>query len=277
MPRIVQKLGDCRELYPARHDCVMVDPPYSKEVHDKATTSAKGGGYGSSHNDLGFAHLSSELRRFLACAIAAASKWSLVYSDSESAHLWIKEVQRAGGTYIRTIPWVRWSTPQKSGDRPVQGFEVLLIFWGSQKGSKRAHWHGPGNLIELSHECYWEDFCELRHKCMRGRNKHKTQKPLDQALDLMEWFSDPGDMIYSPCAGRGTFAMAARILGDRSVYEVEMDPREHRQAKARLRDPEISDPDRTRILRWAENRCKVDRLPPRRKIRRSEALFIPPP
>jgi site-specific DNA-methyltransferase (adenine-specific) len=48
---------------------------------------------------------------------------------------------------------------------------------------------------------------------LRGEDKHKAEKPLDQALDLVEWFSDEGETVFDPFAGSGTIGLACRILG----------------------------------------------------------------
>lgn len=270
-------------------DHVFTDPPYSKHVHENATTSADRA-YGTKHNDLGFEHLSPELRLFVAGKIARAQKWSLIYSDVEGAHKWIRDVRRAGGEYIRSIPWVRWSTPQKSGDRPVQGFEVVLVFWGAQDGSKRTHWHGPGNLIELAHMTDLEELDALRHKAERappkssGRTKHKCAKPLDQALDLIDWFSDPGDRIFDPCAGRGTFGAACAVINRRDdarlqYIGIEIQKKEARLGKARIdaivEHGDVSDRDATRVERWlatrrVENRPETKRRAARREVETEE-------
>lgn len=196
-------------------DHVFTDPPYSEHVHRNATTQA--GVVGTKHNDLGFAFLSPELRWQIARHVASARLWSLVHCDWEGLSAWITDCERAGATYVRALPWIRWSTPQKSGDRPVQGSECVAVFWGQQGGSKRPHWHGPGNMIELAHGLDWEEFAELRHKAMRGSIKHKTEKPLDQALDLVDWFSDSENLILDLCSGAGTYGVAAGVLRRRFV------------------------------------------------------------
>lgn len=244
-------------------DHVTIDPPYAPRVHEKATTASKGV---IQHNDLGFAPLSESLRSHVALHVAAATRWSWIYSDAETAHLWIAACEREGATFIRTMPWIRWSGPQKSGDRPVQGFEVLLLFWGQQKGSKRPHWHGPGTLVELAHECELIDIeaLALRHKAMRGKGKHKCQKPLDQALDLFTWFTEPGSLSVDFCAGSGTHALAAQLLG-RSHLGFERNPdapddqtwvTRANERLALARSGRLSPSDTKYLTRWLESRKK---------------------
>lgn len=201
-------------------DSQISDPPYSEHVHRNTTSQSVGGGV--RHNDLGFAHLSPELRLTIANAVARVKRWSIVYSDIEGLHDWRDYVKIAGGTYVRALPWVRWSSPQLSGDRPPQGFELVTAYWGSQRG--RKHWNGPGNLTHLA------------HKCMRGDGKHKTQKPLDQALDLVEFFTDPGDRVLDLCAGSGTVGLACKLLG-RDFVGYEIDPEWAEKAANRIEAP----------------------------------------
>ena len=232
------RLGDCTKVtLDVVPDVMIVDPPYSKHVHQSAVSQHKDGGV--RERDLGFDHLSDELRAFIAVWAAKVKCWSVIYSDIEGLHDWRLYCQEAGATYIRPVPWVRWSMPQLSGDRPPSGCEFVTCFWGSQKGRKA--WNGPGNLTHLS------------HTCLRGEDKHKCEKPLDQALDLVEWFSNPGDLVFDPCAGRATVGLACRILG-RRYLGFEMNPVEHEKGSARLTNPDLSERDEDRYQRWLESR-----------------------
>lgn len=215
-------------------DVMITDPPYSSHVHKSATSQSKG--RGTRKREFGFDHLDPVTRRAIARVAARIPRWSVIYSDVESS-TWLRiACQAQGATYIRTVPWVRWSMPQLSGDRPPQGFEHLLCFWGSAKGAKS--WNGPGNLVSLN------------HNCMRGEAKHKAEKPLDQCLDLVSWFSRPGETVLDMFAGHGTIALACRLLG-RDCYATEQDPVWQHKALARSRGP-LSDHDRERVQRWLD-------------------------
>lgn len=226
--------GDCLALTDAfAFDSLIVDPPYSEHVHKNATSNSPGRGV--RHNDLGFAPLTPELREFIAHCAAKVKRWSLIYSDVEGLHDWKIACEKSGATYIRPIPWVRWSSPQLSGDRPPTGCEFVTCYWGTQRG--RKSWNGPGNLISLD------------HLCMRGDGKHKTQKPLDQALDLVTWFTNPGERVLDPCAGSGTVGLACRLLG-RDYVGYEIDPVWAEKAQERLARETLSDRDQERYTRW---------------------------
>ena len=258
-------------------DCLLTDPPYSEHVHKSATScgtpgakpsvcrrcagygmcssgldgderlecpdcrgTGKGTLQGAAHRDLGFEHLGEDLMAWT-CALAAKTRrWSVIFTDTESVGLWKAGLEAAGATYIRAVPWVRWSMPQLSGDRPPQGHEMVVLAWGSAKGKKS--WNGPGNLTHFS------------HTCMRGKNKHKAQKPLDLMLDLVEFFSNASvaternsvssgqiyvDTVCDPFYGSGTTAMACAALG-RNFIGCEQDATWHLSAARRLGlDPEI--------------------------------------
>jgi DNA modification methylase len=116
------------------------------------------------------------------------------------------------------------------------------VTYGQATGKKS--WNGPGSLIGLS------------HLALRGEGKHKAEKPLDQCLDLVSWFSNPGELVFDPFAGRGTFGLACRILG-RSYLGCEVNPEEHAKASARLASS-LSDRDRERLKRYCEGADNED-------------------
>ena len=217
-------------------DVMIVDPPYSAHVHAKAVSQSNV--RGSRKRDLGFDHLSPRLRQRIAYLAARTSRWVLIYTDIEGLTWWRISLKAAGCTYIRAIPWVRWSMPQLSGDRPPTGCEMLVVAYGHAPG--RKHWNGPGNLTHL------------RHTCLRGEGKHKAEKPLDQLLDLVSYFSDPGELVFDPCAGSGTTGVAAKLLHRRFVgYEI--DPVWAAAAAARVETcPVLGPRDTERHLRWLE-------------------------
>jgi site-specific DNA-methyltransferase (adenine-specific) len=234
MPTTIVNL-DFRELSSQTiADCMITDPPYSPHTHRSAVSqSAKGG---ARKRDLGFTHITEELRR-ATCALAnRIPRWSVIFSDLESITLWKDCLEEAGATYIRTVPWVRWSMPQLSGDRPPQGAEAIILAYGNSSGAKS--WNGPGNLTHLE------------HTCLRGEGKHKTEKPLDLMLDLVNWFSNPGETVIDPFAGSGTTGLACRILG-RHFIGSEIDSEWATKAKHRIEFPDqLSKRDSERYQRW---------------------------
>lgn len=218
----------------------LTDPPFSKHVHESATSQSAG--RGTRKRDLGFDYLKPADRQAIARWAQLVSRWSVVYSDIESTN-WLRiSCEAAGAEYVRTVPWVRWSMPQLSGDRPPQGFETLLCFHRQRigrRGGRRPlakRWNGPGNLTAFA------------HSCLRGEEKNKAEKPLDQALDLVSWFTEPGETVWDPYAGRATLGLACRLLG-RGYLGYEVRAREHKAATHRL-ESALTDRDLIRVERW---------------------------
>ena len=50
-----------------------------------------------------------------------------------------------------------------------------------------------------------------------GAHHHETQKPLPLMLELVELFTDPGDLVLDPFCGSGTTGVACIRLGRRFI------------------------------------------------------------
>lgn len=223
-------VGDALTFDPADFSgfsLLCVDPPYSDYVH-KHMASHGSNGRGSRARDASFDSLTTKLREHIAKIANRVQRWSVIFSDHESTHLWRSDVQMAGADYIREkecaatgyeedIRWVRWSQPQLSGDRPAQTSESVLHF--HPNGAKR--WNGPGSLTHF------------KNRCLRGADKHPTEKPIDLILSLVSFYSDPGESVLDVCAGAGTIALAAKLLG-RDALCIEADPKWKAVADRRL-------------------------------------------
>ena len=232
-------LGDCRS-FEWSGDILYTDPPFSARVHTKAYSQSQKNGVRG--RDFGFDSLSTDLMLWTCRLAAAVKRWACIYTDIESVGDWKNGLEAAGATYIRALPWVRWSAPQLTGDRPPSGCEMLIIAYGKDKGKK--HWNGPGNLLCMS------------HKCLRGNKKHKAEKPLDQCLDVVDWFSDERETVLDPFSGSGAIGKASVLL-NRGYLGCELDPIWHGKALNRLSDP-LSDLDQSKYSNW-EIAKKVER------------------
>lgn len=194
-------------------DVAITDPPYSAKVHGAARSrrmvpaNDRGGRYGSDTRrnvNLGFSELTPELREFLAFEFARlVNRWTLVFSDVESCHLWRTDLEEAGLDYVRTLAWHKLgSTPQFSGDRPAVAFETITV--AHQPGRKR--WNGGGRHGLYAHAIVLD----------RGRSKdrvHTTQKPLPLMADLISDFTEPDEVVLDATAGSGTTLVAAKRAG----------------------------------------------------------------
>ena len=258
-------------------DVMIVDTPYAAKVHAKAV-SAGTGGRGVRARDLGFGHLTPELMLRVAWYASRVRRWSVVFTDIESVGTWIAAMQMNGVEYVRTVPWVRWSQPQLSGDRPPSGAECVCIFHRANQTRSgrivpvRKAWNGPGNRVAYRSEDA-EPIAlaraEYEAKSLRGADKYSCEKPLDLMLALVSDYSDFGDVVFDPCAGMGTTCLAAEMLGRESVgYECVEDVAT--RAWMRLVSARegcngkrvLSDRDTDRAVRWAlETRAEAERVP----------------
>lgn len=234
--------GEAEDVLPSLEqvDHFIADPPYSEHVHSSArsrrmqSANDRGGRYGADlrrNVDLGFAHLSDELRTFLAEEAARLTqRWVLVFSDTEGAHLWAEELEAAGLDYVRTGAWIkRGATPQFSGDRPATGHEAITIC--HPKGRKR--WNGGG-----AHAIWDVPIVLNRARAAKSERIHPTQKPLRLMQQLVDQFTDPGELILDPTAGGATTGVAAKLLGRRAVL-VERDEKHCEKAAKRLAETEV--------------------------------------
>lgn len=209
-------LGKCEDILPSldQVDHVITDPPYSEHTHKAVRSGKVKAGHPKERGtwersvDLGFVHLSPELRALCSAQFARITRrWVLVFSDIESAHLWRKDMTGCGLDYIRTGIWHKaGSTPQFSGDRPAVAAETITIC--HPKGRKR--WNGGGA------HAYWSVPIVGTNRPDEKR-VHTTQKPESLMRALIEQFTDPGDTILDAFAGSGTTGVAAAYLGRKTV------------------------------------------------------------
>lgn len=231
--------GDCLSILPsiAWADHMITDPPYSAHTHAKqwigaALTSEGAPRVKTAHKSLGFDALAPEV----AAAVAAESKrsvrrWSLVFTDIEGIGLWRECVMMAGLDYVRTCIWDKVDgAPQFTGDRPAAGAEGIVC--AHPPGKKR--WNGGGRRNVFRADV-------LRHavNAERGAKPHPSTKPLPLMMELVELFTDEGDVILDPFCGSGSTLVAALRLGRRAIG-VEMDRQWVDVAIARCSDPAAS-------------------------------------
>lgn len=81
---------------------------------------------------------------------------------------------------------------------------------------------------------------------------HPTQKPVAVLKQLIEIFTDPGDVVIDPCCGSGATLRAARDLG-RAAYGFEIDRKFYQRAKDEmLAEPECIEPS---FFDYAQEEC----------------------
>lgn len=62
---------------------------------------------------------------------------------------------------------------------------------------------------------------------------HPAQKPVETLKDLINVFTDPGDVVIDPCAGSGSTLRAAHELG-RNAFGFEIDRTFYNRAKGEM-------------------------------------------
>ena len=62
---------------------------------------------------------------------------------------------------------------------------------------------------------------------------HPTQKPIDLLMQLIEIFTDKGDVVIDPVAGSGSTLRASFLLG-RSSYGFEIEKKFYKEAKEKM-------------------------------------------
>jgi len=211
--------ADCVELMRLLPDSsvahVIADPPYSAEVHARSIRRtylpdvADQPCRRTRSYEFGFAPLTRSLARALTRHyFRVSARWVIAFSDCETADWWRSEF---GDSYVRQLVWVKdRAMPQISGDRPGSRWESMML--GHAPGRKR--WNarpdgGDGNV--------WQYPVVANCSGHRQDRIHTAQKPLDLMLDLLESFTDPGDIILDSHAGSGTTGVAALRLGRRCI------------------------------------------------------------
>lgn len=205
-------------------DHVVTDPPYSAATHGKSRTGASMPDGFSRERDLGFDELAPGQREALALEFARLTRrWVLAFSDQEGAGGWISAVAAAGLDHVRVGQWVKLgATPQFGGDRPANGAEAIEI--AHPKGRKR--WNGGGSHAVWTHPIVVGSNPE--------RTAHTTQKPLPLMIELVELFTDVGEVVCDPFTGSCTTGVACLRLGRRFIG-IERDAKYAALARERMR------------------------------------------
>lgn len=187
-------------------DHCLGDPPYDVFTHAGAVTTSVKRAVDTQAKGVEFSHLDDPAA--LAVEMIRVSKrWAIAFCACEQ----LGEYQRgAGKSYIRGGIWDRIrATPQITGDRPGQAVDGIAIM--HRQGRKRWNKGGCSGI--------W------RHLPVAGaeRPDHPTPKPVSLMVELIQDFTDPGDVILDPFAGSGTTLVAALSTGRRCIG-IELNP-----------------------------------------------------
>jgi hypothetical protein len=227
--------GDCLQVLPTLPDKslghVIADPPYEAEAHTlqrralRGTRPQRARGWSPSDTaesvPLGFAPISDEQRGLAAAEMARiAQRWIVTFCQVEAAMKWSDALVAGGAGRRRIGVWVKPDAmPQFTGDRPGMGYESLVF----AHPPGRSKWNGGGRTSVFVHN----------KNTPGGAHDHEAQKPLPLMLELVELFTDPGDVVCDPYSGSGTTGVACLALGRRFIG-IEKDPKYAQIARDRL-------------------------------------------
>ena len=194
-----------REILPTlgKVDAVVTDPPYEADAHrkDRKITGKNRGVIATA-----FTFDSIDAVRFDVAEkmVAASDGWVLAFCMAEGVAPWRDALEAAGAKYKRAMVWIKPDAmPQFNGQGPAAGFESIVAAWCGQGYSR---WNGGGRVGTFTH-----------NKNTGGKHEHETQKPLPLMSELVELFSNRGDLVCDPFMGSATTGVAAVKLGRRFV------------------------------------------------------------
>ena len=194
-------------------DVTGTDPPYEVEAHteqrrQKGSSTIPGGGDEFREVNmapLDFGAITPAQRKDVAAQIARVTRQrAFVFCQAEAIDAWRKAFNAAGMPYRRSMVWVKPDAmPSLHGRWPGQAFESIVI--AQHKSARPPPIGGKAKVYTYTREPRPDGA------------PHPTTKPLRLMLDLVDDFSDPGDLILDPFAGSGTTAIAALMHGRRFV------------------------------------------------------------
>lgn len=229
--------GDCiaglATLEDLSVDASISDPPFEAEAHTKQRRVKRGEAMAT--ESLPFAAITGDQRLRVAGEMARVTKrWCLVFCQVEATQAWADAFIAGGLEYIRTMVWIKPDAmPQFTGDRPGMGYESIVV--AHRKGRKR--WNGGGRTGVF----------EYNKNGGPGAAPHPTTKPLPLMRELVELFTEPGDLVLDPFMGSGSTLVACKMLGrrgigwelDQSYYEIACRRVAGDEAKPRLEQPSL--------------------------------------
>jgi len=219
---------------------ILTDPPYDDKVHNSVRRSSSSSPLPGSYkgkrgqwvrtkaraSSLRFDSLSLDEMDAAAYQFArVAQRWVIAFCSIEMVNDWRLALVRHGLEYVRTMIWVKeCSTPQFTGDRPAQSFEAIVVahLYGRKK------WNAGGKRGIYTHSIVVN---------RGGKNvRHEddtTPKPIPLMLELVDDFTEPGELVVDPYAGMGTTGEAC-ILRGRRFLGCELKPAKAARANERL-------------------------------------------
>lgn len=103
-----------------------------------------------------------------------------------------------------------------------RSYEFVLV---AQKGAPAHRWNGGNNTSNV-----------LRiRKIIPSKDQHPTEKPPELAGQFIKLFSNEGDVVLDPFAGKGSTLVAAERM-NRDYIGIELDPVHFNSAVKKLKE-----------------------------------------
>ncbi len=202
-------LGDSLRIMPALKpvDHIITDPPYEEIMHkakDAAARRIRTDGR-AEIQALDFASI-DEIRDEVAGLVACrCTGWSLIFCSPEGVGRWADAINATSAKYKRACVWIKPdSTPQLNGQGLAMGAENFVASWC---GPSYAKWNAGGKRGVYTHNTNAPD----RH------GVHPTEKPWRLMAELLEDFTNPGQVVLDPFMGSGTTGVACAKLGRKFI------------------------------------------------------------
>ena len=161
----------------------------------------------------------------------------IIFCAFEQMHLLIEIAKKHG--YMHYIPLVfckNYSAQVLKANMRVCGAtEYALLFYRDKlpKFNNGRQLDESGNPIRGTGHMVFNWFEWKRDNSKQYPKIHPTQKPVGVLKQLIEIFTDEGDVVIDPCAGSGSTLRAAYELG-RSSYGFEVSTKFYKEATAKM-------------------------------------------
>lgn len=222
--------GDCMAVLPGLgpFDHAIFDPPYEAHMHEAKREKKTFGANKRIRRDgnadpkpVDFASIDGVREVVTPLVVKASGGWTLIFCTPEGIAPWRDALEAAEAKYKRACIWVKPdSAPQFNGQCPAMGAEAFVAAWC---GTGHSKWNGGGRRNVFTHLTNGPD----RH------GGHPTEKPVSLMMELIELFTNPGDLVCDPFMGSGSTGVACVKLGRRFVG-IEIDPKYFAIARARI-------------------------------------------
>ena len=222
-------LGDFRDEMPhiGVVDHIICDPPYEQISHDASGSIRRADGI-SNPVPIPFAGIDDIRSDIVRSTRLLCSGWALYFCTTEGVALWRDEIERHDLKYKTPCLWVKPdSMPRFNGQGPSHGHECIVTAWCAPGYST---WNGGGRRGTFIHNCN----PPTRH------GTHPTEKPVSLMTELVQLFTNPGQIVCDPFMGSGSTGIACVRTG-RKFIGIEVNPEYYAIAKSRILD-ELSRP-----------------------------------